>query len=55
MHDIPELPIHNIADEASDEQQFPFSVIRDIELSGARVILTRTHTLSVNLAKYYSY
>lgn len=45
MHDIPELPIHNIADEASDEQQFPFSVIRDIELSGARVILTRTHTL----------
>ncbi|KAA1078057.1 hypothetical protein PGT21_027846 [Puccinia graminis f. sp. tritici] len=45
MHDIPELPIHNIPDEASEEQQFPFSVIRDIELSGARVILTRTHTL----------
>ncbi|POW09430.1 hypothetical protein PSTT_06801 [Puccinia striiformis] len=45
MYDIPELPIRNIPDDASDEQQFPFSVIRDIELSGARVILTRTHTL----------
>lgn len=45
IHDIPELSIHNIAEEPSQEQTFPFSVIRDIELSGARVILTRTHTL----------
>lgn len=45
MHDIPEQTIHNVPDKASEEVDFPFSVVQDVEVNGSRVILTRTHTL----------
>lgn len=45
MQDMQEPLIHNIPDETFDERKFPFSVIRDEEMDGSRVLLTRTHTL----------